>query len=202
MNTKATYPPSIDAIARELASASSLPHAILVDCARSAVAEDSENTIATAKELVREFETSLHQDVINATGVLLHTNLGRAPLVMNSSGRSTNLEFNLETGERGSRQDATAALVSHLIGAEDAIVVNNNAAAVMLVLAALAEGRDVAVSRGESVEIGGGFRIPDVMEQSLLPIIALARAVLAAESPPVTTCISPVFIVKDTSCRT
>jgi len=166
VNTKATYPPSIDAIARELASASLLPHAILVDCARRAVADDSENTIATAKELVREFETSLHQDVINATGVLLHTNLGRAPLALHSTGRSTNLEFNLETGERGSRQDATAALVSHLIGAEDAIVVNNNAAAVMLVLAALAEGRDVAVSRGESVEIGGGFRIPDVMEQS------------------------------------
>ena len=166
MNTKATYPPSIDAIARELASASSLPHAILVDCARRAVADDSENTIAIAKELVREFETSLHQDVINATGVLLHTNLGRAPLALHSTGRSTNLEFNLETGERGSRQDATAALVSHLIGAEDAIVVNNNAAAVMLVLAALAEGRDVAVSRGESVEIGGGFRVPDVMEQS------------------------------------
>ena len=166
MNTKATYPPSIDAIARELATGSSLPHAILVDCARRAVADDSENTIATAKELVREFETSLHQDVINATGVLLHTNLGRAPLALHSTGRSTNLEFNLETGERGSRQDATAALVSHLIGAEDAIVVNNNAAAVMLVLAALAEGRDVAVSRGESVEIGGGFRIPDVMEQS------------------------------------
>ncbi len=120
----------------------------------------------TAKELVHEFETSLHQDVINATGVLLHTNLGRAPLALHSTGRSTNLEFNLETGERGSRQDATSVLISHLIGAEDAIVVNNNAAAVMLVLAALAEGRDVAVSRGESVEIGGGFRIPDVMEQS------------------------------------
>jgi L-seryl-tRNA(Ser) seleniumtransferase len=130
------------------------------------VTDASDNAVAAAKDLVREFETSLHQDVINATGVLLHTNLGRAPLVMNSSGRSTNLEFNLETGERGSRQDATAVLVSHLVGAEDAIVVNNNAAAVMLVLAALAEGRDVAVSRGESVEIGGGFRIPDVMEQS------------------------------------
>ncbi|MEI6200287.1 MAG: L-seryl-tRNA(Sec) selenium transferase [Actinomycetota bacterium] len=166
MNTKATYPPSIDAIARELASASSLPHAILVDCARRAVTDASDNAVAAAKDLVREFETSLHQDVINATGVLLHTNLGRAPLALHSSGRSTNLEFNLETGERGSRQDATAALTSHLIGAEDAIVVNNNAAAVMLVLAALAEGRDVAVSRGESVEIGGGFRIPDVMEQS------------------------------------
>lgn len=166
MTNEATYPPSIDAIARELAASSALPHALLVDCARRAVADSSNNTVSIAKDLVHAFEASLHQDVINATGVLLHTNLGRAPLVMNSTGRSTNLEFNLETGARGSRQDATAALISHLIGAEDAIVVNNNAAAVMLVLAALAEGRDVAVSRGESVEIGGGFRIPDVMEQS------------------------------------
>jgi L-seryl-tRNA(Ser) seleniumtransferase len=166
VTAEAKYPPSIDAIARDLASVSALPHAILVDCARRAVADNTESAVTVAKELVREFETSLHQEVINATGVLLHTNLGRAPLALNSNGRSTNLEFNLETGERGSRQDATAALISHLTGAEDAIVVNNNAAAVMLVLAALAEGRDVAVSRGESVEIGGGFRIPDVMEQS------------------------------------
>ncbi len=166
MTTEVTYPPSIDAIARELASTSVLPHAILVDCARRAVASDPANAVVTARALARHFESSLQQDVINATGVLLHTNLGRAPLHMNSAGRSTNVEFNLETGERGSRHDATAALVSHLIGAEDAVVVNNNAAAVMLVLAALAENRDVAVSRGESVEIGGGFRIPDVMEQS------------------------------------
>ena len=166
MTNEVTYPPSIDAIARELASTSVLPHAILVDCARRAVAADPTNSVVAANALVRRFETSLQQDVINATGVLLHTNLGRAPLMMNSVGRSTNVEFNLETGERGSRHDATSALISHLIGAEDAVVVNNNAAAVMLVLAALAEGRDVAVSRGESVEIGGGFRIPDVMEQS------------------------------------
>lgn len=166
MTTEATYPPSIDAIARALATTSFLPHGVLVDCARRAVVDAPDNASLRAEELVREFENSLHQDVVNATGVLLHTNLGRAPLVMNSTGRPNNLEFNLETGERGSRQDATAALISHLIGAEDAIVVNNNAAAVMLVLAALAKGRDVAVARGESVEIGGGFRIPDVMEQS------------------------------------
>ena len=166
MTTEATYPPSIDTIARELATVSALPHAILVDCARRAVALKSENVMSSAGDLAREFESSLHQDVINATGVLLHTNLGRAPLVMDSTGRATNLEFSLETGERGSRQTPNAALISQLIGAESALIVNNNAAAVMLVLAALASGRDVAVSRGESVEIGGGFRIPDVMEQS------------------------------------
>ena len=105
-------------------------------------------------------------DVINGTGVLLHTNLGRAPLAFSSAGRATNLEMNLATGERGSRQDAVSRLIALATGAEAAVVVNNNAAAVMLVLAALAQGRDVVVSRGESVEIGGGFRVPEVMEQS------------------------------------
>lgn len=166
MTTEATRPPSIDAIARDLASVTSLPHSILVDCARQAVIDSPSDAINTARDIAQSFEASLITEVINATGVLLHTNLGRAPLHMTSKGRPTNVEFNLETGERGSRHDATAILISHLINAEDAIVVNNNAAAVMLVLAALAEGRDVAVSRGESVEIGGGFRIPDVMEQS------------------------------------
>jgi L-seryl-tRNA(Ser) seleniumtransferase len=160
------HPPSINAIARELALSSSLPHSILVDCARRAVAQSPLEAIATAQVFAEEFNQALLTDVVNATGVLLHTNLGRAPLILHNAGRPTNLEFSLATGNRGSRQDATAALICHLTGAEAAIVVNNNAAAVMLVLAALAQGRDVAVSRGESVEIGGGFRIPDVMEQS------------------------------------
>ena len=166
MTSQAMHPPSINAIARELGSSSSLPHSILVDCARHAVAEKPDDAVVNALRLAAEFEQSLLTDVVNATGVLLHTNLGRAPLTMTIAGRPTNLEFNLATGSRGSRQDAASALICHLTGAEAAIVVNNNAAAVMLVLAALAEGRDVAVSRGESVEIGGGFRIPDVMEQS------------------------------------
>ncbi|MCB0968187.1 MAG: L-seryl-tRNA(Sec) selenium transferase, partial [Ilumatobacter sp.] len=101
-----------------------------------------------------------------ATGVLLHTNLGRAPLAHTQAARAQTVEFDLATGERGSRQRAVGQLFARLCGAEDAIVVNNNAAAVLLVLAALAEGRDVAVSRGESVEIGGAFRVPEVMEQS------------------------------------
>jgi L-seryl-tRNA(Ser) seleniumtransferase len=114
---------------------------------------------------------SLVQPVVNATGVLLHTNLGRAPLDSSYFGfsdgaRPTSLEFDLATGNRGSRLTAVATLLAELTGAEDAIVVNNNAAAVLLVVGALAAGRDVAVSRGESVEIGGGFRIPEVLEQS------------------------------------
>lgn len=105
-------------------------------------------------------------DVVNATGVLLHTNLGRAPVAVIGTNRAVTIEFDLRTGKRGSRHDAISELLQTLIGCEAAVVVNNNAAAVLLVVAALANDRDVVVSRGESVEIGGGFRIPDVMEQS------------------------------------
>ncbi|MGB3735908.1 MAG: L-seryl-tRNA(Sec) selenium transferase, partial [Ilumatobacter sp.] len=105
-------------------------------------------------------------DVVNATGVLLHTNLGRAPLAHTQPASAQTVEFDLSTGERGSRQTAVGQLFARLTGAEDAMVVNNNAAAVLLLLAALAAGRDVPVSRGESVEIGGSFRVPEVMEQS------------------------------------
>jgi L-seryl-tRNA(Ser) seleniumtransferase len=111
--------------------------------------------------------------VINATGVVIHTNLGRAPLsddavaamAVVSSGYS-NLEFDLEAGERGSRHSHLEAALSQLTGAEAAIAVNNNASALLLALSALAAGREVIVSRGQAVEIGGGFRIPDVMRQS------------------------------------
>jgi L-seryl-tRNA(Ser) seleniumtransferase len=104
--------------------------------------------------------------VVNASGVLLHTNLGRAPLHPVGDGRPVNLELDLQTGRRGSRQAAPGALLARLCGAEAAVIVNNNAAAVLLVLSALAAGREVLVARGESVEIGGGFRVPEVMEQS------------------------------------
>ena len=110
--------------------------------------------------------------VLNATGVLVHTNLGRAPLpqaaldrIVDASGYS-NLEYDLSSGSRGSRQDHLAPLLRRLTGAEAAIVVNNNAAAMLLALAALAEGREVVVSRGELIEIGDGFRIPDVLARS------------------------------------
>jgi L-seryl-tRNA(Ser) seleniumtransferase len=111
--------------------------------------------------------------VLNATGVVLHTNLGRAPLSDKAADRVrevaagySNLEFDLEEGERGSRYEPVLELLRGLTGAEAAVVVNNNAAAVLLVLAALACGREAVVSRGELVEIGGGFRVPDVMRQS------------------------------------
>ncbi len=155
-------PPSVDALARSLAG-SGLPHALLVDVARAAIADGA---VADAPARAAALRRTLLTPVVNATGVLLHTNLGRAPLAHHQSARAQSLELDLETGERGSRQRAVGGLLARLCGAEDAIVVNNNAAAVLLVLAALAAGRAVPVSRGESVEIGGGFRVPEVMAQS------------------------------------
>ena len=120
---------------------------------------------------------SLHQyrlrRVVNATGVILHTNLGRAPLCNDAlerlreiAGGYSNLEYDLAKGERGLRYDHVQKILCELSGAEDALVVNNNAAAVLLSLNTLAEGKEVIVSRGELVEIGGEFRIPEVMEKS------------------------------------
>ena len=155
-------PPSVDALARSLA-ATGLPHPILVDVARAAIGDGAP---AEAAGRAEAFRRTLLTPVVNATGVLLHTNLGRAPLAHSQPARAQTVEFDLATGTRGSRQRAVGQLFARLCGAESAIVVNNNASAVMLVLAALAAGRDVAVSRGESVEIGGSFRVPEVMEQS------------------------------------
>src|SRR5947207_12571209 len=111
--------------------------------------------------------------VLNATGVIVHTNLGRAALataaleqVAHAARGYSNLEYDLEAGTRGSRQTHVVELLHRLTGAEAALVVNNNAAAVLIALAALAEGRDVVVSRGELIEIGDGFRIPDVLARS------------------------------------
>ena len=111
--------------------------------------------------------------VINATGVIIHTNLGRAPLaraaieaISDVASHYSNLEYDLDRGERGTRESHCRQLLARLAGSEDAIVANNNAAAVMLVLNTLAEGGEVIVSRGELIEIGGSFRIPDVMEKS------------------------------------
>ena len=127
---------------------------------------------AVLEELARTRRPSLRR-VLNATGVLVHTNLGRAPLAEAALARVaevgagySNLEYDVGRGERGSRQDHLAALLGQLTGAEAALVVNNNAAAVLLALAALADGREVVVSRGELIEIGDGFRIPDVLARS------------------------------------
>ena len=112
------------------------------------------------------------EPVINGSGVIIHTNLGRAPLsrsaIQNISSVSnySNLELNLQSGKRGSRTIHAQSLLRHLSGAEDALVVNNNAAAILLILSTLGSGREVIISRGELVEIGGGFRIPDILRQS------------------------------------
>ena len=131
---------------------------------------DIEGTIA---EWVERILAHSLQPVINATGVILHTNLGRAPLpesvveeFRRTATQYSNLEYDLEAGARGKRDVHTAELLNRLTGAEAAIVVNNCAAAVLVALAALARGGEVIVSRGELIEIGDGFRIPEIMEQS------------------------------------
>jgi len=124
------------------------------------------------RRLASQIAPSLRR-VINATGVIVHTNLGRAPLaqaavdrVSELSAGYSNLEYDLEAGQRGRRDVHAEALLTRITGAPAAVVVNNNAAATLLVLAALARGREVLVSRGELVEIGGGFRVPEIMAQS------------------------------------
>jgi L-seryl-tRNA(Ser) seleniumtransferase len=169
-------PPSVDRLARSLAD-TGLPHPLLVDAARSAVAAvveragpdgiDPEAYAVAARAEVESRRRRLLQPLVNATGVLLHTNLGRAPLAHAQPAAYTNLELDLATGRRGSRSAHAGDLLARACGAEAALVVNNGAAAVLVVLAALAGGgRGVVVSRGELVEIGGGFRVPEVMAQS------------------------------------
>jgi L-seryl-tRNA(Ser) seleniumtransferase len=155
-------PPSVDALARQLVDVG-LPHPLLVDAAREAIAAGDP---ASARQRAEGVARALLRPVVNATGVLLHTNLGRAPLEHHHEPRYSNLELDLETGKRGSRSRHAAALLTRLVGAEEALVVNNGASAVLLGLAALARDHAVVVSRGELVEIGGGFRVPEVMAQS------------------------------------
>ncbi|HLX19411.1 MAG TPA: L-seryl-tRNA(Sec) selenium transferase [Gaiellaceae bacterium] len=168
--------PSVD----ELARGADDPRA--VEAARTVLARAREEIKGGAvpgdlgSKLARELKALRAprlRRVLNATGVIVHTNLGRAPLAEEALARVqetargySNLELDLESGERGSRQDHLESLVHRLTGAEAALVVNNNAAAVLLALAALAEGREAIVSRGELVEIGDGFRIPDVLARS------------------------------------
>ena len=132
-----------------------------------------ENVAEAAERQVEENERLNLFPLINATGTILHTNLGRAPLchaalenVARVSASYSSLEYNVKMGARGSRHDLVTDLIKDLTGAEDAMVVNNNAAATMIVLAAMGKGKEIIVSRGELVEIGGAFRIPDIMMQS------------------------------------
>jgi L-seryl-tRNA(Ser) seleniumtransferase len=147
-----------------------------IDAARSAPtvapSDDSGWAAAVANEVDAATRPSLRR-VLNGTGVVLHTNLGRAPLpgvaldAINAAAAGfSNLEYDIESGARGSRYTHCAALLRELTGAEDALVVNNCAAALVLTLNTLAAGRDAIVSRGELVEIGGSFRIPEIMEKS------------------------------------
>ncbi len=141
--------------------------------ARGAAAPSIDLLIAEVESTAAALCEPSLRPVINATGVLLHTNLGRAPLSAAAAEAArraalgyTNLELDLATGERGSRHAHLERLLCRVTGAEAAIAVNNNAAAVMLVLTAFAKGREVIVSRGEAIEIGGGFRIPEILAQS------------------------------------
>jgi len=168
--------PSVDELAR------GSDDALAVEAARVVLARAREDIQAGAdpgdlEEQLREELSAARSPrlrrALNATGVVVHTNLGRAPLPeaalerVREVGRGySNLEYDLSAGTRGSRQDHVAGILRRLTGAEAALVVNNNAAAVLLALAALAEGRDVLVSRGELIEIGDGFRIPDVLTRS------------------------------------
>jgi L-seryl-tRNA(Ser) seleniumtransferase len=168
--------PSVDELARGLDDPLAVDAArTVLDRAREEIragADPGDLAERLAAELVAVRAPSLRR-VLNATGVIVHTNLGRAPLaeeaiaqVVETARGYSNLELDLTEGTRGSRQDHVAALLRRLTGADAALVVNNNAAAVLLALAALAEGREVVVSRGELIEIGDGFRIPDVLMRS------------------------------------
>jgi L-seryl-tRNA(Ser) seleniumtransferase len=176
--------PSVDRVVQVLGADDGLPHELLADAARAAV--DAARARAVAGEAVTEAEVvdvargavaarreALLRPLVNATGIIVHTNLGRAPLAAGSlaavtdvAGGYSNLEYDTAAGRRGSRSTHAGSLLARACGAEAALVVNNNAAAVLLVLAALARGREVVVSRGQLVEIGGGFRVPDVMAES------------------------------------
>lgn len=167
-----SYPPSIDALAAAIDDGS-LPRPLLVEIARRTVAAWREDGTGDPTERARHEVQSLGRRrgrVINATGVLLHTNLGRAPLhpaataaAAAASADYSPLEMDLDTGLRGGRGSYAHSLVMALTGAEAALVVNNNAGALLLAIAALAGGGEVVVSRGELIEIGGSFRLPEIV---------------------------------------
>ena len=187
MSSEFRHLPSVDKLISDerIKLAGDYPHDLLVNLVRQQL-DAERSSIAAGKPLsstddivraiigrLQKLETPGLRPLINATGVVLHTNLGRAPLsreaiaAMDTVSRDySNLEFDLESGIRGSRQVYIEPLLCQLTGAEAALVVNNNASAVLLALSALANRKEVVVSRGQAVEIGDSFRIPDVMRQS------------------------------------
>jgi L-seryl-tRNA(Ser) seleniumtransferase len=186
--------PAVDAVVKHLedrAEIEDLPRPLLVEGVRGAVDEMRRTILEASDQEAEAMDISLEivaraalrliknqasrnlKRVVNATGTILHTNLGRSLLakealeaVVDVAGHYSNLEYNLDLGERGERYDHVEEMLCRLTGAEKALVVNNNAAAVLLALSTLAKGKETVVSRGELVEIGGSFRIPAVMELS------------------------------------
>ena len=171
--------PELDALSLEY------PREWIIDVIREKISNNREDVLVgkdvkDAQAISREVEKHIQKlieskpkEVINATGVIIHTNLGRAPLssasvkaAVNCAAGYSDLELDLETGKRGGRLGTIKSLLTQLTGAEDALVVNNNAAALLLALSALCIGKEVIVPRSEAIEIGGGFRIPDVLVQS------------------------------------
>lgn len=174
--------PSVERVIAQIAH-DGLPHELFARAARDAVGAARglvergrtiapDDVVADARERAATARARLLGPVVNATGVLLHTNLGRAPLgtrtvaAMADVAAYSNLEYRMPEGVRGSRHEHAGHLLALAVGAEAGMVVNNNAAAVLLVLATLARGREVVVSRGELVEIGGGFRVPEIMAET------------------------------------
>ena len=186
VNEQLRHLPSVDKLVEAAGSEEKLSRWALLEAARNALGEarsrvlqgapaelDLEALARRTRELAARLERPFPRRVVNATGVVLHTNLGRAPLaraalaeVVQSAAGYSDLELDLETGARGSRQERVAHLLQVLSGAEAALVVNNNAAALLLAVDVLAADRQVVLSRGEMVEIGGSFRVPEIMESS------------------------------------
>lgn len=167
--------PSLPARGAERTLAAEATASVLAEARRDALDGSAPSFDELVARSTAGFNASIRPSlvrVINATGVILQTNLGRAPLsaaaraAIAETAAASNLEFDLSSGQRGSRHDHVRRLIRQATGAEDGLVVNNNAAAVLMALQVLASGHEVIVSRGQAVEIGGGFRIPDILRQS------------------------------------